>query len=424
LREDLKDLKSTLKAQQDSKATLENTLAKKTATYENRKLLRSEEDVAISKAISILNSDDAFASFSKVALVQEESFMQLDSHVSSEMMQRRQQVMSYLRSQAHLSRSTRLAKLAVFMSKEEPDNPFNKVMGEIGNMKLVIDKESKSDTKKFDTCAKDREENKKEIEEQESVINAQNKKITADTNSIGSVEKSTGLSNDLKTAQEQLAASIELQESTTKARTAENQDYQQNIADLQVAQNLVKQATKVLKTYYDKIALVQDEAATTTKEPTYTEGKYDGQSTAGNGVLKLMNTMLDNTAKSEAEAHKDENAAQADFEDAMKKETDNEAKLKKSIADKKKEIAEKNMALDESNVLLADAQKQKALCERYLLDIKPSCDFIAANFDQREANRAAEKASLDNAIKLIEGTPAYKNFEAALHPTDRRDSMQ
>jgi len=423
-RKDLKDEQETKDAETKSTNILKSVLAEKTETYEKRKLLRSQEDSAISKAISILNSDDAFASFNKDVVP--DSFMQLTASAGSEMMQRRQQVMSYLRSQARISRSARLARLAVFMSKEEPENPFDKVMKEIAAMKDVIDKEKNSDKTKFDTCAKDRKENEADIDEQESIINAQNTKITADTSAIGSVKDKTGLESNLKESKDALAANIAGQEDITQTRTKENRDYQQDVADLQVAQNLVSQAIKVLETYYDKIALVQeDEAeATTTAEPTYEEKKFEGQGAGGAAVLELMNAMLSSSKDAEMQAHKDEHKSQIDFEDSMKAETEAEATLKKNIADKKKAIAEKSLALDESNVLLADAQKQKAACEKYLLVIKPGCDFITKNLDVRDTNRAAEKDSLNNAIKAIEGTPAYQNFEAGLHEVDRRDSMQ
>jgi len=402
---------AVLQSQKASKADLEKALAEKTKTYEDRKLLRSQEDAAISKAISILNSDDAFKAFNKVS----SSLLQVVGSTGAKLMQRNLQVLSYLRSQAQLSKSTRLAQLAVLISQEDPEKPFGKVLQEIADMKLVIDKEQVSDTKKQDSCAKDLKDNKEALAEQGGIMTAQNTKITNAKKLLGSVEDKTGLLNDLKGeigSKAQLQASLAEQKASTESRTTENRDYQQNIADLQVAQNLIKQAVKVLKTYYAKLELVQQERAddsSSKAEPTYEEGEFSDQSTGGSSVLKLMQTMLDNTAKAEAQAHKDERTAQASFETSMRTLTASEEKLKAAIVDGKKEIAETNLALDESNTALADAQKQKAATEKYLLDIKPSCDFIAANFDKREANRVAEKESLDNAIKLLKGTPAYQN---------------
>lgn len=401
-----KDANANLVSQKSLKANLEKVLADKTKTYEDRKLLRTQEDSAISKAISILNSDSAFESFNKASVP--DSFLQLTTSTGAELMQRRLQVLSFIRSQAHSSHSSRLARLAVRMSAEQTENPFDKVMEEIISMKAVIDKEEGVDNKKFGSCKKGRSDNKAAIEEQDNAINSQNKKITGNKQSKRESTKSKS------EASEELKMSIANQEAATTSRAKENQDYQQNIADLQIAQNLVKHAIETLKTYYDKISFVQEQrnGATAVAEPTYDEGAYAGQSKKGGSVMTLMQTMLKSVEESETEAHKTEHTAQAAFEDLMAKETTNEALQKKTIQDLKKSLAETSLSLDESEAALADASEQKAAAEKYLMEIKPSCDFITANLDKRKANRAAEKDSLDNAVKLIKGTPAYQKFES------------
>eukprot|EP00930_Biecheleria_cincta_P038285 TRINITY_DN2630_c0_g1_i1.p1 TRINITY_DN2630_c0_g1~~TRINITY_DN2630_c0_g1_i1.p1 ORF type:complete len:682 (-),score=226.84 TRINITY_DN2630_c0_g1_i1:79-2124(-) len=403
----VKDETALLESQKTIKADLANALAQKTKSYEGRKVLRSQEDAAISKAISILNSDDALKAFNKAS----SSLLQVVGSAEAKLMHQNLRVLSYLRSQAHLSKSTRLAQLAVLISSEDPEKPFDRVLKEIADMKDVIDKEGASDTKKRRSCAKDISDSKEALAEQDAIITAQNTKITNTKQMLGSVEDKTGLLNDLSGesgSKAQLQASLAEQKTATESRTKENQDYQQNIADLQVAQNLIKKAMQVLKTYYAKLELVQQDSKA---EPTYEAGEFSGQSAGGSGVMKLMQTMLDNTANAEAQAHKDEHAAQASFETSMQTLTASEEKMKAAIVDGKKEIAEANLALDESSKVLADAQKQKAATETYLSDIKPGCDFIASNFDKREANRVAEKESLDNALKLIKGTPAYQNSQ-------------
>ena len=44
--------------------------------------------------------------------------------------------------------------------------------------------------------------------------------------------------------------------------------------------------------------------------------------------------------------------------------------------------------------------------------IKPGCDFITENFDEREDNRATETAALVKAEGLIKDTPVYKEYMA------------
>ena len=50
---------------------------------------------------------------------------------------------------------------------------------------------------------------------------------------------------------------------------------------------------------------------------------------------------------------------------------------------------------------------------RYLASIEPGCTFIQTNLESRKQNREAETTALNEAITLLEGTPAFKAAEAA-----------
>ena len=64
---------------------------------------------------------------------------------------------------------------------------------------------------------------------------------------------------------------------------------------------------------------------------------------------------------------------------------------------------------------LKDTVADKDAVEEYLLKIKPGCDFITTDFDNRERSRATEKQALEKAAAMLEETPAYKNAEAEAH---------
>lgn len=91
-------------------------------------------------------------------------------------------------------------------------------------------------------------------------------------------------------------------------------------------------------------------------------------------------------------------------------ETRSEEELQKTIVDTKKAIAESKVQVTENKEMKTEAEKEKRSIEEYLEDIKPQCDFITTNLDQRKANRAGETESLEKAIELIKGTPAYKSL--------------
>merc|ERR1719169_225971 len=77
-----------------------------------------------------------------------------------------------------------------------------------------------------------------------------------------------------------------------------------------------------------------------------------------------------------------------------------------SLAAKEKDRTEKNMNL-------AATEKDKKAIEKYILSIKPSCDFITENIDARKESRRAEKSALANSKSLMENTPDYQSAAAA-----------
>merc|ERR1719163_2020597 len=93
---------------------------------------------------------------------------------------------------------------------------------------------------------------------------------------------------------------------------------------------------------------------------------------------------------------------------------ENLANLRETLAATQKELAEKEEEKKKT-------EAQKAAIEAYLLQIKPGCDFITANFDLRESHRATETAALNNAITLIKGTPAYMAAVSEQHQEDLGD---
>merc|ERR1719399_2099155 len=95
-----------------------------------------------------------------------------------------------------------------------------------------------------------------------------------------------------------------------------------------------------------------------------------------------------------------------DFKNAEKQSMETIASLEDSIADTEKQLLQAREDLKKT-------QAEKKAIEKYLLKIKPGCDFITENIDTRKSNRAAETSSLQDAISKLEGTPAFKEAAAA-----------
>merc|ERR1719183_457859 len=138
-----------------------------------------------------------------------------------------------------------------------------------------------------------------------------------------------------------------------------------------------------------------------------------GQGQATDAV-SMLGFILEETKKEEKQAHTDEEEAQHTFEDSMTDLKEKEGTSMGTIADLTEQLTEKEKSLEETRVDLEKTTREKIALERYLLKIKPGCDFITENIDTRKDNRAAETSALNNAKDKLKSTPAYKSAAAAV----------
>eukprot|EP00441_Pelagodinium_beii_P016261 CAMPEP_0197658100 /NCGR_PEP_ID=MMETSP1338-20131121/45030_1 /TAXON_ID=43686 ORGANISM="Pelagodinium beii, Strain RCC1491" /NCGR_SAMPLE_ID=MMETSP1338 /ASSEMBLY_ACC=CAM_ASM_000754 /LENGTH=671 /DNA_ID=CAMNT_0043234611 /DNA_START=68 /DNA_END=2083 /DNA_ORIENTATION=- len=392
----LKSSQTDLESESAIKAETEKTLAQKTKTYEDRSLLRTQENSAISQAIAVLNSDSAFDSFGKVSSTDGAAFLQLQKkHTAAK---DKQAVLTLLSTAAKKTKSARLAHLLAVADA----NPFSQVLKEIDGMQSVIAKEAKADLKQKTWC---------ESETSTNTATAADKKSESEELTTEIFDLKTTIENDVDGLQKVLdeaKSSLEQnemdQKEQTASRTKENQDYQQNVANLQVAIQLLEKSTKILTKYYDKISLLQRNAS-------YDEGEYGGQSGSGNQVITLLDNIMTTTKTEEADAHAAENTAQKSFEDAMAADVTSEENLKATITKTTKSIADTRLLMDQKSDILTSTKEELASVKKYLAEIKPACDFIKTNFADRDAARVEESKALANAIDLIKATPAYQAAE-------------
>merc|ERR1719171_672600 len=103
-----------------------------------------------------------------------------------------------------------------------------------------------------------------------------------------------------------------------------------------------------------------------------------GQATDAVSMLKFI---LEETHAEEKQAHTDEEASQHAFEEEMTDLKDEEGSTLESIASLEEELAATEKTLEETTIDLERTTKEKKAIERYLLKIKPGCDFITENIE-------------------------------------------
>merc|ERR1719399_845342 len=411
-REELEQVKADLANDEEFLAKLLVMCAKKAKEFEERKVLRANEEAAISQAIAILNSDAAFAAFGKVKATKSGAtglaLVQIGQH--TQQLSVRESVLRLMQKAARAQKSLKIARIAVLL---EAENPFTVVLDEIDKMIKLIDEEQKSDEEQKEWCETEREENHKKKEEKEKKIEDLKAKIEELVDRIENPE--TGLKVQIKQTEDDLKKNHDAQVTETAQRAEENKAYQMNVKNIVAAEGLLHKAIKVLKAYYDqfekeeeKELLQEDPAPPETWEDEEEQGGYAGQREAGGDVITMLEFIAKETKKEETETHKDEEEAQHSYEDSMAELKSEQAKLSETLAQLQDELAEAEKELFETREDLAVTEKELKAVEKYLLKIKPGCDYIEENFDARTEARGKEKEALEKAIELLKGTPAYK----------------
>jgi len=417
--------KSQLTIAEQTKADDETFLAEltelcdtKAAEYKNRVMMRTNEEAAIAEAISILNSDAAFATFGGVSATGAEgatSFVQAKSirrHVQAAP-DVRTQVRAFLAPKAQ--GDARLSKVVALL---EASNPFAVVLAEIKKMLNILVEEGTADQNQHDWCVDERTKNEAEKLRQEGIKNGLVSAITQLKDEIENPD--TGLKVSIERTTTGLEENDLAQKSETADRTEDNLAYQKDVANLVAAEAILEKAIKVLDAYYSQLegAFLQKNGDDPAPPSTWKEGAYEGRKTEGGGAIDMLKFILSETQKEELTAHDDERKGQHDFEDSMTLLTAEEATLRKSLAEDQLTLANTEVALMAAEKELAAAEKEIKAIEDYLLKIKPGCDFIVAELNNRIAARVDESAALTKAEGLIKATPAYQTAVTEKHEED------
>jgi len=411
--EALESAKTQLTDDKEFLAKLAPMCEDKEKEFGKRKMMRANEEAAISQAVAILNSDSAADTFSKTKkeLIQTPSFLQLGSY-NQDLSAVRSTVRVQLQAQARRMQSLKLARVAAML---ELGNPFTAVLDEIDKMLVLLDEEQKTDDENKAWCETERDENNKLMEEElEPKVEDLKNMITKLDEDINKPEE--GLKDSIKQAEKDINANREAQEEETAARKEENTAYTQSVRNFDDAQVILKKAIAVLTKFYESMKKPEKEAFVQKEEPAPPEAfedDYKGQSEKGNEVVEMIEFILKENEEEEAEVHKDEEASQHAYEDSMQTLTDEQKDLEENLAKMHEELAEKIKSLEEARDNLDVTEKALKKVERYLEKIKPGCDFAVDNYDTRKENRGKEKKALEDAIDKLKGTPAFKKAELA-----------
>mmetsp|Transcript_91364 Transcript_91364/g.263726 ORF Transcript_91364/g.263726 Transcript_91364/m.263726 type:complete len:521 (+) Transcript_91364:3-1565(+) len=409
-KEDLEATREALSADQKFLVSLEENCKENVDGYDERAKVRSEELIALAETIQILTEDDARDLFVKGVF-----FLQVGSSGATATSARSQlvnQAMKRILGAARKHHNWVLASLAVRVRLD----PFTKVKEAMDKMTAELKAQQKAEFQKRDYC-------NKEIDEHEDSIKVKKQeKEDLEGKRLGLENAMAALSEDIETLKAEVADMQVALKRAGEDRKAENLVFQQSVSDQRATQAILEKAKARLAKFYSQkggaLAQVSQEPAgaevpgAAVEAPPPKPQAYSKSAGAG-GVLQLLDKILSDAAREEAELLKTESAAQKSYE-SMVKEINSSLKTdEKSILDKTKLLEEATAEKSEhEGNLLVNAEELAKLGDT-LSATHLDCDFVLKFFDVRQKARAEELSAIADAKAILSGADFGKATDGA-----------
>jgi len=372
---------------EDMSATCET----KAADFVSRQTLRQEELDAVQMAMDIIKGGAVSGASEKhlPQLIQTKAvaLAQLRNDGRSPSQAR---VADFLRVQARQLDSRLLSALAV---RVEAD-PFKKVKKMIKDLITKLLEEANEEATHKGWCDVElgtNEQTRKEKTESVVTLHAEIDELQA------SISMITEQLTELSQAVAELDAAVAKATGIREAEKAKNTD---TISDAKAAQSAVNQALTVLKEFYAKAgqatAMVQQEPPPSPDKP------YKGQGAEGGGVVAMLEVILSDFARLEAETSAAESTGQKEYDEFM---TDSEVDKAQKTSDIEHQTSlkqDQSKSMTEKQADLEGTQKELDAALDYYEKLKPSCVDTGVSYEDRVKRREEEIQSLKEALMILQ----------------------
>merc|ERR1719456_1181801 len=387
----LADTTATRDADAKYLADLEATCAQKTTDFESRQQLRAEEIEAITKAKEILAGGAVSGAADKhlPALLQSKSLAQLRAKTQNPQQLR---VAAFLKDEGDRIHSKVLAAISVRVAYD----PFKTVKKMIKDMVVKLMEEANEEAEHKGWCDNElatNEQTRKEKTEAVEVLHAEIDELEATISQ---------LSNEITELNAAIAESDKAVAEATEIREAEKAKNTVVIADAKAASEAVANALNVLNEFYAKAggatALVQEK-----KQPEIFDESYQGMQSENGGVVGMIEVIQSDFARLESETTASEAAAAKEYDGFMSDSAADKAAKTKDIEHKESKKQNASQSLTERKDDLAGTQEELDSALTYYEKLKPDCVDAGVSYEDRVARRKEEIASLQEALKILNG---------------------
>lgn len=268
-------------------------------------------------------------------------------------------------------------------------DPFAKVIEMIKSLITKLEEEAAAEAGHKAWCDEQLKDNKIKRDTKTAEVAT----LTAEVDKLnGEITTYAKELEELAAAQAALAKAMK---EATEFREKEKVENTATIKDAKEAQEAVNQALVILKEFYDK------QAALLQGSQVPEMAAYKGMGGAKKGVLGMLEVILGDFARLEAETTADENQAQNEYDEFM---SDSKADAKA----KHDEEFNKGLLKDETEHKLkgkkedlegTQAELDAAL--KYYADLKPQCLEVHVTYEERVAKRKEEIEALKQAYVML-----------------------
>jgi hypothetical protein len=393
------DLATTTASKKEDEKVLSETkgeCALRSQEFEDNQVTRAEEIRAIETAVGILSSGsvkgNADTYLPTLVQVHSTSLVQGNSHWSPAA---RRAVVEMLQAKARATGSRALALVAEHASSD----PFAKVKKMIKDLIVKLMEQTNAEADQHAYCTTELATNKEtrsNKEEEVEQLTSLSEQLTAE---------SAKLSSEITELSDAIAEIKASQAQATKVRQEEKAVNTKTVADAKEAILAVEKATQVLKDFYSNAkegALLQGGQGLRAEMQQAEKVPYKGMQATSGGIFGMLEVVLSDFSRLEAQTSHDESAAAAAYEKYMN-EADEDVAVKTAEVEHKtgsRALADEKNAATKKELALTQEELEKAM--DYYDKLKEECVDTGLSYEDRKKAREEEIQSLKEALAILQ----------------------
>jgi len=381
--------------------------------WEKRSATRAAETTAVAETIAVLTEDDNREMLHKsVTLLQENKVSKSSTATAkrfraAEALRRAAQAPAFnaddlladwhaqtgaaSKTSATEGPRSRLSTLAVAVQLDS----FTKVKEMMDSMIKDLKAENEEEVNFKAYCTKEFNENEKTTFEKDEVKEDLEAKIQSLT------ALSATLTKEIAEAKKQISITSTEIKKASQAREAQNAEFQTTVADQRATQTILNKALLRLKDFYTK-GIGKKVLLQAGQTPPVKFNAY--KTNAGSSpVMGLIEQIIGDSKKLEAEATSDEYQAQSDYEKFVKDSNNLISQLSEAVTAKTKAKATAGTDTAEANSDLDSTEGELESLAQYKGDLHGQCDFVLKNFEIRQKARLQEMEAIQSAKAILSG---------------------